>query len=137
MLSDCEEGFQGLFIENAIGILRRVVGHECSCAENLETEQLELNGKLTDESMSSICDGEPGEWGEEEVRVRALREVKSISPMFYPAKRKSENDVSSRCAPGSIHLQNIKIIVGHRIILRKIVESFKLLNPEALSRVYS
>lgn len=40
-------------------------------------------------------------------------------------------------APGLIHLQNIKIVVGHRIILRKIVESFKLLNPEALSRVYS
>lgn len=84
--------------------------------------------------MSSISDGEPGEWGEEEVRVRALREVKSISPMFYPAKRKSENDVSSRCGT---YLQNIKIIVGHRIILRNIVESFKLLNPEALSRVYS
>lgn len=40
-------------------------------------------------------------------------------------------------APGSIDLQNIKIIVGHRIILRNIVESFKLLNLEALSRVYS
>ena len=97
MLSDCEEGFQGLFIENTIGILGRVVGHEGSCAENLGSEQLELNGKLTDECMSGICDGEPGEWGEEEVRVRVLGEVKGIFPMPNPARRQSENDVSSRC----------------------------------------
>lgn len=45
--------------------------------------------------------------------------------------------MSAGAAPGSTHLQNIKIIVGHRIILRNIVESFKRLNPEALSRVYS
>lgn len=31
-----------------------------------------------------------------------------------------------------LHVQNIKIIVGHLIILRKIVKRFKLLNPEAL-----
>lgn len=40
-------------------------------------------------------------------------------------------------APGSVHLQNIKVIVGHLIILRKIVERFKLLNLETLSRVHS
>lgn len=56
---------------------------------------LELNGKLTDEHMSGICDGEPGKWGEVEVRVRVLGEIEGIFPMTNPAKRQSENYVSS------------------------------------------
>lgn len=47
----------------------------------------ELNGKLTDERMSGICDGEPGEWGEIEVRVRVLGEIEGIFPMTNPGKR--------------------------------------------------
>lgn len=37
--------------------------------------------------MSGICDGEPGEWGEIEVRVRVLGEIEGIFPMTSPAKR--------------------------------------------------
>lgn len=62
---------------------------------NSEKGHLELNCKLTDERMSGICDGEPGEWGEVEVRVRALRKIEGIFPMTNPAKRQSENDISS------------------------------------------
>ena len=64
---------------------------------NLETGHLELNGKLTDECVSGICNGEPGEWGGEEVRVRVLGAVEGIFPMTNPATRQSEKDARSSC----------------------------------------
>lgn len=54
---------------------------------NQKMGKLESNGKLTDEGMGGICDGEPGEWGQVEVRVRVLGEIKGIFPMSNPAQR--------------------------------------------------
>ncbi len=36
--------------------------------------------------MSGICDREAGEWGEEEVRVRVLGEIKCSFPMTNPVE---------------------------------------------------